>query len=168
MENKTIRLSGIANNSITDGPGIRYAIFTQGCKHACEGCHNPTTHDMNGGYEQDIQSLISEIAEDELLDGITLSGGDPFFQVEQSIYLITEVKKVRPDLNIWGYSGFTVEQIIKDPNKLELLKLMDVLIDGRFEQELRDLTLKFKGSSNQRLVDVKETLKQSKVIEVNL
>ena len=168
MENKTIRLSGIANNSITDGPGIRYAIFTQGCKHACEGCHNHTTHDMNGGYEQDIQSLISEIAEDELLDGITLSGGDPFFQVEQSIYLITEVKKVRPDLNIWGYSGFTVEQIIKDPNKLELLKLMDVLIDGRFEQELRDLTLKFKGSSNQRLVDVKETLKQSKVIEVNL
>ena len=107
-----IRLFGIANDSIVDGPGLRYTIFTQGCYHKCSGCHNPKSHDMNGGYLKDINEIIAEIDENQLLDGITLSGGEPMLQIEPLIEICKAVKY--RGLNIVIYSGFIFEQIIKD------------------------------------------------------
>ena len=125
-----IRLFGTVDDSIVDGPGLRYTIFTQGCFHNCSGCHNPKSHDINGGYLKDIQDILSEITANPLLDGITLSGGEPMLQVKPLIEICKEVKAM--GLNIVVYSGFTYEEILKDAKKKELLQLCDMLIDGKF------------------------------------
>ncbi|WP_296877964.1 anaerobic ribonucleoside-triphosphate reductase activating protein [Thomasclavelia sp.] len=158
-----IRLFGTANDSIVDGPGLRYTIFTQGCNHNCPGCHNPGSHDLNGGYLEDVDKILAEIFDNPILDGITLSGGEPLLQTKPLIYLCQEAKK--HDLNIVLYSGFEYEEIIQDQDKLELLKLCDLLVDGRFIMEKKSLSLLYRGSSNQRLINVQETLKQNQVIE---
>lgn len=160
-----LRLFGCVNDSIVDGPGLRYTIFVQGCHHNCLGCHNPESHDINGGYVKEIAEILKEIDENPLLDGITLSGGEPMLQVETSIELSKEVKK--RNLNIILYSGYTYEQIIDDVNKKSLLELCDMLIDGKFELEKRSLSLLYRGSSNQRLINVQESLKQNCIIEYN-
>ena len=159
------RLFGCVNDSIVDGPGLRYTIFVQGCHHNCLGCHNPESHDINGGYVKEIAEILKEIDENPLLDGITLSGGEPMLQVETLIELSKEVK--RRNLNIILYSGYTYEQIIDDVNKKSLLELCDMLIDGKFELEKRSLSLLYRGSSNQRLINVQESLKQNCIIEYN-
>ncbi|MFQ7173633.1 MAG: 4Fe-4S cluster-binding domain-containing protein [Thomasclavelia ramosa] len=110
-----IRLFGTVNDSIVDGPGLRYAIFTQGCFHNCLGCHNPKSHDINGGYIRDTSEIINEIDENPLLDGITLSGGEPMLQIEP-LKELCKAARLRK-LNIVIYSGFTFEQIMDDPNK---------------------------------------------------
>lgn len=158
-----IRLFGTADDSIVDGPGLRYTIFTQGCYHKCAGCHNPKSHDMDGGYLKDIQDILLEITANPLLDGITLSGGEPMLQVDPLLKICKEVKK--RGLNIVIYSGFTYEEIIKDAKKKELLQLCDMLIDGKFEQDKKSLALLYRGSSNQRLINVQESLKQGKAVE---
>ncbi len=160
-----LRLFGCVNDSIVDGPGLRYTIFVQGCHHNCLGCHNPESHDINGGYVKEIAEILKEIDENPLLDGITLSGGEPMLQVETLIELSKEVK--RRNLNIILYSGYTYEQIIDDVNKKSLLELCDMLIDGKFELEKRSLSLLYRGSSNQRLINVQESLKQNCIIEYN-
>lgn len=160
-----LRLFGCVNDSIVDGPGLRYTIFVQGCHHNCLGCHNPESHDINGGYVKEIAEILKEIDENPLLDGITLSGGEPMLQVETLIELSKEVKK--RNLNIILYSGYTYEQIIDDVNKKSLLELCDMLIDGKFELEKRSLSLLYRGSSNQRLINVQESLKQNCIIEYN-
>mgnify|MGYP000261534653 CR=1 FL=1 len=160
-----LRLFGCVNDSIVDGPGLRYTIFVQGCHHNCLGCHNPESHDINGGYVKEIAEILKEIDENPLLDGITLSGGEPMLQVETLIELSKEVKK--RNLNIILYSGYTYEQIIDDVNKKSLLELCDILIDGKFELEKRSLSLLYRGSSNQRLINVQESLKQNCIIEYN-
>ena len=151
-----LRLFGCVNDSIVDGPGLRYAIFVQGCYHNCLGCHNPKSHDVNGGY-------LKEIDENPLLDGVTLSGGEPMLQVEALIELSKEIKK--RNLNIVLYSGYTYEQIISDVNKKRLLELCDMLVDGKFELEKRSLSLLYRGSSNQRLINIQKSLKQDCIIE---
>lgn len=161
-----IRLFGTADDSIVDGPGLRYTIFTQGCYHKCIGCHNPKSHDINGGYLRDTQDVLLEIAANPLLDGITLSGGEPMLQVEPLVEICKEVKN--RGLNIVIYSGFTYEEILKDSKKKELLQLCDMLIDGKFEQDKRSLALLYRGSSNQRLINVQESLKQGKVVEYHI
>lgn len=158
-----IRLFGTANDSIVDGPGLRYTIFTQGCFHQCLGCHNPQSHDINGGYLKDTRDILLEIGDNPLLDGITLSGGEPMLQLEPLIKICQEVKK--RGLNIVIYSGFTYEEIIKNSKMKELLQLSDMLVDGKFEQDKKSLALMYRGSSNQRLINVQESLKQAKVIE---
>ena len=158
-----LRLFGCVNDSIVDGPGLRYSIFVQGCYHNCLGCHNPESHDVNGGYLKDIEETLKEIDENPLLDGVTLSGGEPMLQVEALIELSKEIKK--RNLNIVLYSGFTYEQIINDVNKKRLLELCDMLVDGKFELEKRSLSLLYRGSSNQRLINVQESLKQNRIIE---
>lgn len=158
-----IRLFGTVDDSIVDGPGLRYTIFTQGCHHKCIGCHNPKSHDINGGYLRDTQDVLLEIAANPLLDGITLSGGEPMLQVEPLLEICKEVKN--RGLNIVIYSGFTYEEILKDSKKKELLQLCDMLIDGKFEQNKKSLALLYRGSSNQRLINVQESLKQGKVVE---
>ena len=158
-----IRLFGTVNDSIVDGPGLRYTIFTQGCLHHCPGCHNPQSHPLDGGYLEDCDKILAEIFNNPLLDGITLSGGEPMLQIEPLKYICQEVKKHH--LNIVIYSGYTYEQIISDQNKLSLLKLGDMLVDGLYVEEKRSLALLYRGSSNQRLINIQESIIQGKVIE---
>ncbi len=161
-----IKLSGIEPESIVDGPGFRYVIFTQGCKHNCKGCHNPETHDPEGGYWENTDNLIKEIKRNPLLKGITLSGGEPFDQAEALVDFVAEIKKCGYD--IFAYTGYTFEQLLagkeKRPAWIELLELCDVLVDGKFEIENKSLELLFRGSSNQRLIDVKKSLASDTVV----
>ena len=159
-----ISLSGITGDSIVDGPGIRLTIFTQGCPHNCPGCHNPQTHDPNGGSWGDTDDIIAAMAENPLLDGITLSGGDPFMQPAECAELAKGAH--RCGLNVWTYTGYTWEALWKenDPAKSALLKETDVLIDGPFMLAERSLELKFKGSRNQRTIDVKKSLETGEVV----
>ena len=157
---------GIAEESIVDGKGIRYAIFTQGCLHNCLGCHNPESHALDGGYLKDCDQILAEIFQNPLLDGITLSGGEPMLQVEPLKYICQEVKK--KNLNIVIYSGYTYEEIIADPLKLSLLKMGDMLVDGRFDINKRSLALLYRGSSNQRLINIQASLNQGRVIEYEI
>ncbi|MBQ3611651.1 MAG: anaerobic ribonucleoside-triphosphate reductase activating protein [Firmicutes bacterium] len=157
----SIRLAGIVRESIVDGPGIRFTVFCQGCPHACEGCHNPETHDFAGGNDISIERLLEEIDKDKLLAGVTFSGGEPFCQAEAFACLGREVKE--RGLNITVFSGYTLEELqdmaVQRADVRELLELTDILIDGPFINELRDLTLQFRGSSNQRVIDMNETRK---------
>lgn len=158
-----IRVAGIVNDSIVDGPGFRLAVFTQGCPHNCEGCHNPETHDFGGGSIKDTGEIIRMMEDNPLLDGITLTGGDPFCQVEPCIELARAAKKL--GLNVWAFSGWTYEEILADSEMSKLLKELDVLIDGPFILAQRTLDKRFMGSKNQRAVDVKRSLAEGTVIE---
>jgi len=163
-----LRIAGIEKESITDGVGIRYTVFTQGCKHKCLGCHNPETHDINGGYDIAIDEIIEDLKSNPLLDGITLSGGDPFFQAKECTKLLVRIRKELKHLNVWAYSGFTFEQLLRNKDMREMLELVDVLVDGRFVLERRTLESRFKGSENQRIIDVRKSLENNKVICIQL
>ena len=158
MEQK-IRIADIVNESVVDGKGIRMTVFTQGCKHNCKGCHNPQTHDLNGGEIVDLKFILDEADKDPLLDGVTLSGGEPFLQPKPLAVLCDELHKRK--LNVWCYSGYTYEQLKElsetDGGVKELLEKIDVLVDGRYSEKERDLTLKFRGSRNQRILDMQKT-----------
>ena len=158
-----IRVAGIVNDSIVDGPGFRLAVFTQGCPHNCEGCHNPETHDFGGGTVKDTKEIIRMMEDNPLLDGITLSGGDPFCQVEPCIELAKAAKKL--NLNVWAYSGWTYEEILADAEMSKLLRELDILIDGPFILAQRTLDKRFMGSKNQRAIDVQKSLTEDSVVE---
>lgn len=153
-----LNISGVEPESIVDGPGLRYVIFTQGCPHRCPGCHNPQTHDFAGGEKADVPAILAEIAADPLLQGVTFSGGEPFCQPEPLSAIAQAVKGMGKDVVI--YSGYTLEQLEemgeKDPATKELLELCDILIDGPYIEAQRDLTLRFRGSSNQRVIDLRK------------
>lgn len=159
-----ISLSGITGDSIVDGPGLRLTIFTQGCLHHCPGCHNPQTHDPEGGSWADTEDILAAAAENPLLDGITLSGGDPFLQPVPCLALAEGAHKI--GLNVWTYTGYTWEALWEEnaPEKIALLKETDVLVDGPFLLAERSLELRFCGSRNQRLIDVKKSLAEGKVV----
>ena len=158
-----IKLSGVIPESFVDGPGIRFTIFTQGCPHRCEGCHNPETHEFNAGHEFDIEEVKEWIRELEFQKGVTFSGGDPMFQAKQCAILAKVVHEL--GMNVWAYTGFTYEQLIDhgNPDILEFLSEVDVLIDGKFDINKRSLDLEFRGSSNQRVIDVPKSLENHKV-----
>ncbi len=170
MLSDTIRISGVINDSIVDGPGIRLTIFTQGCPHHCEGCHNPQTHDFSGGENVTIESLLEKVKGNPLLDGVTFSGGEPFCQAKQLYELGLEVKKA--GMNIVTYTGYLYEYLTEHADSEnyynELLSVTDYLVDGPFVLSKRDILLKFKGSSNQRIIDVKKSLVEKKVVEAEL
>lgn len=155
-----IRIAGIEEESVVDGEGIRYVVFCQGCPHHCVGCHNPGSWSFDGGSLIDNEDIYISMQKNELLDGLTLSGGEPFMQVDE---LLPLVQKMKPRYNVWCYTGFLYEDLLKD-NKRKLLEYIDVLVDGKFILEQRDLTLRFKGSKNQRLIDVQKSLKENKII----
>ena len=159
-----ISLSGVTGDSIVDGPGLRLTIFTQGCLHHCPGCHNPQTHDPEGGSWADTEDILAAAAENPLLDGITLSGGDPFLQPVPCLALAEGAHKI--GLNVWTYTGYTWEALLEenDADKLALLKETDVLVDGPFLLAERSLELRFCGSRNQRLIAVKKSLAEDKVV----
>lgn len=162
-----IQIAGLVNDSIVDGPGLRFGVYVQGCSHKCPGCHNPQSHDFNDGRAMDTQEIWKIIKANPLLDGVTFSGGEPF---EQPLPLIELGQKAKEwDLNIWCYTGYTVEELLKgDQDKKSLLSLVDVLVDGPFLAEEKSLELKFKGSKNQRILDVPKTLATGKAIEFPL
>lgn len=155
-----IRLAApMQRESIVDGQGIRMVIWSQGCKMACPGCHNPETHNPCGGQEYDIEELKNEITKyAKYHQGITLSGGDPFLQPEANKELADHAHSL--GLDVWAYCGKTYEQLQDNV----LLSSCDVLVDGPFIRELRDITLAFRGSSNQRIVNVQQSLQSGEVI----
>lgn len=173
------RIANIYNASLVDGEGWRYTIFFQGCNHNCKGCHNPQSHDFNGGIEVTIDELKEQldnaIKTNPLIDGITLSGGDPLFQAKDA-YEIAKYAREK-ELTVWVYTGFTFEQLLdiikgnynsymlqkEDINNL--LFNIDVLVDGPFILEKRSLHLQYKGSSNQRILDIPKSMKEKKPIE---
>lgn len=158
-----IRLaSDLQPDSIVDGPGIRTVIWTQGCSHNCEGCQNPSTHDFNGGFSVNVEDVKKEL--DSLLgqQGITLSGGDPMFQAKACAEIAKHAKEI--GLNVWCYTGFTFEQALKNKDMLELLKYTDVLVDGKFDKSQFSLNLDFRGSRNQRIIDVQKSLEEKKPV----
>lgn len=162
-----IRIAGAISDSIVDGPGLRFTIFVQGCPRRCPGCHNPQTHDPQGGFYTTTETLLDEICSDPLLDGVTFSGGEPFMQAEPLAEMAREIKKL--GLNIVVYTGFVWEELIKANRKdwNALLDNVDVLVDGPFVKGLRDWRLKYKGSSNQRYIDVKRSLIESRPVVIN-
>ena len=152
-----IRIFGTAEDSIVDGPGIRFAVFTQGCPHHCPGCHNPESHPFDGGRLADTREIIAQMTENPLLDGLTLSGGDPMCQPEPCLELAQAAHHA--GLNVWCYTGYTWEALLaeNDTARMALLAAVDVLVDGPFILEQRSLELKFCGSRNQRLIDVRKS-----------
>ena len=161
-----LRIAGIEPESFVDGPGIRMTIFTQGCHHNCPGCQNPQTHDFNGGHYIEIEEILDMIEENPLLDGITFSGGDPMDQAAALIPLAREIKE--RGMNLVIFTGYTYERLMEltqeHPEMFELLTFADILIDGPFILAKRSLELKFRGSSNQRIIDVQESLSQGHVV----
>ncbi len=151
-----MRIAGIVNDSIVDGPGLRLAIFAQGCPHHCPGCHNPESHDFAGGSDMDTEKIIARMDANPLLDGITLTGGEPFEQPE-ACRILADAAHAR-GLNVWAYSGYTFEQLCAVPEKRRLLEACDVLVDGPFLLAERSLDLRFRGSKNQRVLKVSELL----------
>lgn len=162
MECKKIRLSApLTIDSIVDGAGLRCVIWTQGCFHNCKGCHNPQTHDISKGTLYDIEDIIKEILQTQLQNGITLSGGEPFLQCNALVKILDGIKE--KEFNVWAYTGFLYEELIKDQEKKNLLEKIDVLVDGKFIEEEKDIYLRFKGSRNQRIIDVQKSLHENRI-----
>lgn len=166
---KNIRLAGIAYESLVNGPGMRRVFFSQGCVHNCKGCFNVDTHDFNGGELLNMDELILDVKENPMLKGITFSGGDPLEQAEKFVYMAKAFKEI--GLNIWCYTGYTFEYLRENSNEKnkwnELLNNIDVLVDGKFIENQKQDGLKFRGSLNQRIIDVKKSLEEDKVIQVS-
>ncbi len=163
MDNKTIRLaSPLQEDSFVDGPGVRMVIWTQGCIHHCKNCHNAQTWALDEGNIYSVEDIQKQIKESHLQTGLTLSGGEPFLQVEPLLEIVKSAKE--KGLNIWAYSGFTYEELIADNKKRQLLSQLDVLVDGKFVEELKDYRLVFKGSKNQRIIDVQASLVSGEIV----
>lgn len=156
-----IRLAGeLQSDSIVDGEGLRTVIWTQGCSHNCLGCHNPETHAFNGGFEIEVEELKEKIKNVKYQDGVTLSGGDPFFQIPACLEIAKYCHSL--GMNVWCYTGYTFEQLLllskKNTKIIDFLSQIDVLIDGRFDLSKKSLNVRFRGSTNQRIIDVKKSL----------
>jgi anaerobic ribonucleoside-triphosphate reductase activating protein len=165
-----IKLAGLVPESYVDGPGIRFTIFVQGCPHNCEGCHNPETHDFDGGRLADTDRIYGKIKQFPLVKGVTFSGGEPFCQPAPLAELGERLKS--DGYHLMSYSGWTFEQLLakgeKEPDVKRLLGLLDVLVDGRFLLAERSLELKFRGSRNQRLIDVPKSLEKGEPVIAEL
>lgn len=167
MNDKKIRLAGMIHESLVNGPGIRRVFFSQGCNHNCSFCFNPETHSFTGGKEYNMDEIIRDIKENPIIKGVTFSGGDPFEQGDKFSYLAIKLKE--NNINIWCYTGYTYEFILNNLNRpgwFNLINNIDVLVDGKFQIDKKEEGLKFKGSSNQRIIDIKESLKSKDIKEV--
>lgn len=160
-----IRLAAdLQADSIVDGEGIRTVIWTQGCPHHCKGCHNPQTHDFHDGVEVDVTDVIRELKKIKGQDGITLSGGDPVCQSEACLEICKAAHTL--GLNVWCYTGFTYEMMIRNSKHRKLLEEIDVLVDGKFILEQKSYDIDFRGSKNQRIIDVKKSLEVDRTVLV--
>ena len=152
----------ILEDTTVDGPGFRTTIYAAGCPNACPGCHNPESWDIHRGHPMSTEEILDKVLNDPFAD-VTFSGGDPMFQPEGFAELAQAIKE-KSGKNIWCYTGYTFEHLLANPRQRKLLQYIDVLVDGRFRQELRDESLHFRGSSNQRLIDVPASLRAQKVV----
>lgn len=146
-----------------DGPGLRTSVYCAGCVNRCAGCHNPQSWDINSGSWMSIDDIFAVIVNDDEVCNVTFSGGDPMYQPLAFAELAKRIK-METNKTIWCYSGYTFEHIKNDKDKMELLKWIDVLVDGKYVQALRDERLVFRGSSNQRVIDVKASLESDKIV----
>ncbi len=164
LQKTTLNVAGIVEDSITDGPGLRFSLFVQGCPHKCVGCHNPQTHQFGAGQEMTLAEIFDKLRSNPLQSGVTFSGGEPFCQPQGLAILAKEIKACGYDLA--AYSGYTFEQLVElpRPGVKELLSQLDVLVDGRFMIEKKDLLILFRGSGNQRIIDVQASLKAGEVV----
>lgn len=164
-----MKVAGMVQDSIVDGPGLRFTLFTQGCPHNCPGCHNPETHDPAGGTEVPVDEVIREMLRNPLTDGLTLSGGDPFAQPGPCAEVARAAHKA--GLNVWTYTGYTFEALLEkaaaDPQTADLLYETDVLVDGPFILAQKSLAVKWRGSKNQRLLSMKESLEAGKAVDLD-
>lgn len=165
-DSKLIRLAGIAENSLVNGKGLRKVFFSQGCSHHCEGCFNQHTWEFAGGRMFDMDELVQKVKDEPFLDGVTFSGGDPFQQADKFAYLAKKLHEA--NINIWAYTGYTFEELMKlaqtNPHIKQMINNVDVIVDGRFVKDKMSENLKYCGSSNQRVIDVKSSLNENKII----
>lgn len=161
-----LRVSGFVRESVVDGPGIRAVLYVQGCPHHCPGCHNPSTWDFEGGYNLAVEEIARLVEPNKLLQGFTLSGGEPFEQAPAAVELLKIIKEA--GLNVVTYSGYTFEELVQigleKPDVLRLLEATDILVDGKYLEGERDLSLAFRGSKNQRLIDVRCSLEKGRPV----
>ncbi len=162
LENTTLRIAGAVGESIVDGPGIRYTVFTQGCPFRCKGCHNPQAQSLTGGIDVSLKILYDELKSDPLTTGITFSGGEPFIQPTP---LAIFAKILRSEgYNLWSYTGYTFDKLVSDKKRLALLEQLDVVVDGPFVMSKKSMLIDFRGSTNQRIIDVQASLKSGSVV----
>lgn len=162
-EETKIRVCGIEPESIVDGPGFRYVLFVQGCSHHCKGCHNPESWNPDAGEEMSVSEIFDEIKANANLGGVTFSGGEPFEQVPALLELAKMIKA--EGLHLMSYSGYTLEELQdrNDPETNEFLEMLDMLVDGRYIEEERNLTLVYRGSENQRVIDMDKTRENGEI-----
>ena len=161
-----ISILSIVHDTMVDGPGFRTAIYCAGCPNHCPGCHNPQSWDIQNGTMTSTDEIMKEIMSDPFAN-VTFTGGDPMFQPEGFKELAQEIHKAS-NKTIWCYTGYKFENLQKNPQQLALLQQIDVLVDGPFIEALRDKDLFFRGSSNQRIINVRKSLESGKVVELNL
>ncbi|MCQ2237461.1 MAG: anaerobic ribonucleoside-triphosphate reductase activating protein [Bacteroidales bacterium] len=160
-----IHVLNIVESTAVDGPGLRNSVYCSGCVNRCPGCHNPQSWDLAAGQPMLVEDVAQKLLSDDMCN-VTFSGGDPMYQPEAFAELARIIKS-RSNKNIWCYSGYTFEEIIQDPAKKKLLVNVDVLVDGRYVEALRDTDLLFRGSSNQRILDVSKSLAEGHAVDFN-
>jgi anaerobic ribonucleoside-triphosphate reductase activating protein len=162
-----LQIAGYVKESVVDGPGVRFVVFAQGCPHRCKGCHNPETWDFAGGQEITEDELLSLISDTRLISGVTFSGGEPFAQSRAFASLAEKIKGL--GLDIVTYTGYTFEELLQlseeDQDIRRLLELSDLLVDGPFLEAEKDISLPFRGSRNQRLISVADSLEIGQAVE---
>ncbi|NFN87492.1 anaerobic ribonucleoside-triphosphate reductase activating protein [Clostridium sporogenes] len=171
MENKYLQVAGFLDNSLVNGLGLRSVVFVSGCKHNCEGCQNKEMQSFCYGDKILLKDILNRIESNiPLIKGVTFSGGEPLEHVEELKILSEEVKNL--GLNVWCYTGYTFEDIKKEFDKNhqleELMRSIDVLVDGKYDESKKDGSLKYRGSSNQRIIDMKKSLSENNIITLNL
>ena len=162
----TISILEIVEDTTVDGPGFRTSVYSSGCPHHCPGCHNPQSWDIENGHAVEIEEILKVILADPFAD-VTFSGGDPMFQPEGFTALARAIKQ-QSNKNIWCYTGFLFEILLQNPAQKALLEQIDVLVDGRFIEALKDEELRFRGSSNQRIIDVQASLKKGETVIMDI
>ena len=158
-----MRILKIFKETISDEPGFRYSIYFSGCSHGCPGCHNPASWDADRGEildEDYFYKIVKEIKGNKMLSGITLSGGDPFYNSSELLDFLTKLRGELEDVNIWCYTGYTLEELLEDSVKKECLKYLDTIVDGKFIKDLYLPDLEFRGSTNQRIINVKDYIEE--------
>jgi anaerobic ribonucleoside-triphosphate reductase activating protein len=167
-----MKMAGFYDESISNGLGWRAVLFVSGCPHHCPGCHNKIAQDYNYGEDFDQERIIERIKENSILNGITISGGEPLCKenIEQVNNFIEAVKREKPNFDVWCYSGYTLEQLKSRNDEItnKTLNNIDVLVDGRFIQERKNPEIRFRGSDNQRILDLKNSLKENKILELSV
>ena len=161
-----LRVAGVIEDSIVDGPGLRLTVFAQGCGRRCPGCHNPDTWDYSGGMEIETGKLLEMMTANPLLDGLSLSGGEPFDQAAAFAELAREAHN--KGYHVMAWSGYTFEELARDEVRRELLEAVDILVDGPFVPEQRSLNLPWRGSKNQRVLDIARSLAENRPVEAEI